>query len=189
MTNGALNLSETNMRNLLILAAIPWMGSCSNVQSANSVSVSEVASANLVRGDGTAAGVAALSQRSDGLWLSVSADAAGVGSFGMHIHAVGKCEGPDFATAGAHWNPAAKQHGRDNPMGAHAGDMPNVSANADGKLVIETQLSGATLSGAGGVLDADGAALIIHEKADDYKTDPTGNSGKRMICGALFVSA
>jgi superoxide dismutase, Cu-Zn family len=173
------------MHRVLILAAIPLMASCTTTKTAPAVSVSEVVSADLVRGDGTSAGVATLSQRSDGLWLSVSADAPGAGSFGMHIHAVGKCDGPDFTTAGPHWNPAMKQHGRDNPMGAHAGDMPNMTASAERKLVIETQLSGTKISGTGGILDADGAALVIHEKADDYKTDPSGNSGKRVICGVF----
>ena len=75
-----------------------------------------------------------------------------------------------------------KQHGRDNPMGAHSGDMPNVTANADGKLVIETRLTGTIFAQ---VLDTDGASVVIHEKPDDYKTDPSGNSGKRLICGVF----
>lgn len=173
------------MRKFVFLAALPLIASCSTVQNAETIAVSEVASANLMRGDGSAAGVATLSQRSDGLWLSVSANAPGAGTYGMHVHAVGRCDGPDFTTAGPHWNPATKQHGRDNPMGAHAGDMPNVTANVDGKLVIETKLDGVMFSGAGGVIDADGASVIIHEKADDYKTDPSGNSGKRLICGVF----
>jgi superoxide dismutase, Cu-Zn family len=173
------------MLKILFLAVAALMTGCSTVQTANVVAVSEVVSANLTRPDGSSAGVAILSQRTDGLWLSVSADAPGVGIFGMHIHAVGRCDGPDFATAGPHWNPATKQHGRDNPMGSHAGDMPNLTANADGKLVIETKLGIAALSGADAVLDNDGASIIIHEKPDDYKTDPSGNSGKRIICGVF----
>jgi superoxide dismutase, Cu-Zn family len=165
---------------LLLLAAL--MSACSTVRTAEIVSVSEVASADLVRADGSAAGVATLSQRSDGLWLSVAADAPGKGTYGMHVHAVGRCEGPAFDSAGPHWNPAMKQHGRDNPMGAHGGDLPNVTANADGKLIIETELTGAIFSQ---VLDADGVSMVIHEKPDDYKTDPSGNSGKRLMCGVF----
>ena len=131
------------MRKFSMMLVIPMIAACSTVQTADTVAVSEVASANLVRGDGSAAGVATLSQRSNGLWLSIAADAPGNGTYGMHIHAIGKCDGPEFTTAGPHWNPAMKQHGRDNPMGAHSGDMPNVSTNAGGKLVIETQLTGA----------------------------------------------
>lgn len=174
------------MRKLLIMAAIPVMASCVPAQTANIVSVSQVARANLVRGDGMSVGVATLSHRNDAVWLSVAADAPGEGAFGMHLHAVGKCEGPDFASAGPHWNPAAKLHGRDNPLGSHAGDLSNISASVDHKLEFETQLSGAAISGEGGLLDADGAAIVIHEKADDYKTDPSGNSGKRIICGVFY---
>lgn len=173
------------MRKFSMLLAIPVVAACSTVQTAETVAVSEVASAKLIRADGSAAGVATLSQRSDGLWLNVAADASGAGTYGMHVHAVGRCDGPEFTTAGPHWNPAMKQHGRDNPMGAHSGDMPNVTANADGKLVIETKLVGAMFDQ---VLDADGASVVIHEKPDDYKTDPSGNSGKRLICGVLKAS-
>ena len=119
------------------------------------------------------------------MFLSLTADAPMAGTFGMHIHAVGKCQGPDFTSAGPHWNPGMKQHGRDNPMGAHGGDLPNVTAAADKKLVLKYKLLDIMLNGEGGLLDTDGAALIIHEKADDYATDPTGNSGKRIICGVF----
>ena len=170
------------MYKLPMLLAVLSVTGCSTVQTAESVSVSEVASANLIRADGSAAGVATLSQRSDGLWLRIAADAPGRGTYGMHVHAVGRCDGPEFTTAGPHWNPAMKQHGRDNPMGAHSGDMPNVTANAAGRLVIEIKLTGAMFAQ---VLDADGASVVIHEKPDDYKTDPSGNSGKRLICGVF----
>lgn len=173
------------MRKYLFLAIVPLMTSCASIESAELMSGSEVASANLSTTDGVAVGIATLSQRTDGLWLKVSADAPSVGIFGMHIHAVGRCDGPDFTTAGPHWNPGTKQHGRDNPLGAHAGDMPNVSTNSNGKLLLDVKIDGAMVSGAGGLLDSDGASLVIHEKADDYKTDPSGNSGKRIICGVF----
>ena len=170
------------MHKLPMLLAVLSITGCSTVQTAESAAVSEVASANLVRANGSAVGVATLSQRSDGLWLNIAADAPGRGTYGMHVHAVGRCDGPEFTTAGPHLNPAMKQHGRDNPMGAHSGDMPNVTANAAGRLVIETKLTGAMFAQ---VLDADGASVVIHEKPDDYKTDPSGNSGKRLICGVF----
>jgi superoxide dismutase, Cu-Zn family len=144
---------------------------------------SETATAKLARADGTDKGIAKLAQRSDGLWLNVSAKGLPAGTYGIHLHAVGKCEGPDFTSAGAHWNPEGKQHGFDNPMGAHAGDLRNLVVNASGVGMLEAKLSDATLSSA---LDADGLSMLIHEKADDYSTDPSGNSGKRIICG-VFV--
>lgn len=173
------------MQKLLPILIIPALASCATMQSGKSVEVSEVITADLARADGSWAGVATISQRSDGVFLSLTAEAPAAGTFGMHLHAVGKCQGPDFTTAGPHWNPDGKQHGRDNPMGAHDGDLPNVDAAADRKITLEYKMTDIMLSGPKGLLDADGGALIIHEKADDYKTDPSGNSGKRIICGVF----
>jgi superoxide dismutase, Cu-Zn family len=173
------------MRFLLIPPIALLCGCASTIADAPRVAVKEVASAKLVRGDGGEAGVATLTWQSDGIWLEVSSVTPGKGSFGMHIHAVGKCGEPDFVSAGPHWNPAAKQHGKDNPAGAHAGDMPNVTADNDDRIYSRIMLQGVSWSGEGGLFDADGASLIIHEKADDYKTDPTGASGKRIFCGVF----
>jgi superoxide dismutase, Cu-Zn family len=173
------------MRTLFPVLILPVIASCSTIGTTDKVAASEVISADLARADGSLAGVATISKRSDGTVLSLSADAPMAGTFGMHIHAVGKCQGPDFNTAGPHWNPAMKQHGLDNPMGAHGGDLPNVVATSNKKLTLEYRLPDMILEGEGGILDTDGAALIIHEKADDYRTDPSGNSGKRIICGVF----
>lgn len=173
------------MRNYLPIFIIPVLTSCTTMQPAKSVEVSEVITADLARADGSWAGVASISQRSDGVFLSLTAEAPAAGTYGMHLHAVGKCEAPDFTSAGPHWNPNMKQHGHDNPMGAHDGDLPNVEAAADRKVTLEYKLADFMLSGPSGLLDADGGALVIHEKADDYKTDPSGNSGKRILCGVF----
>ncbi len=173
------------MRKFLLLSLIPVIASCSTLKSTNAVEVTEVLTADLARADGSWAGVATISQRSDGVFLSLSGETPRPGIFGMHLHAVGKCQGRDFTSAGPHWNPDMKQHGRDNPMGAHAGDLPNVEATADRKITLDYKLPDMKLSGPSGLLDADGGALVIHEKADDYKTDPSGNSGKRIICGVF----
>jgi Cu-Zn family superoxide dismutase len=173
------------MRAFLPVLLIPVLASCSTLMSTKSGEVSEVVTADLARADGSWAGVATISQRSDGVFLSLSAEAAAGGTYGMHLHAAGKCQGPDFTSAGPHWNPDMKQHGRDNPMGAHDGDLPNVTAGADRKITLEYKLPDFVISGPTGLLDADGGALVIHEKADDYVTDPSGNSGKRIICGVF----
>jgi superoxide dismutase, Cu-Zn family len=128
-------------------------------------------------------GTATLTQNADGSALNVAVKTPAAAQYGMHIHAVGKCDGPDFASAGGHWNPGGKQHGADNPMGAHMGDLPNLDGKAGQSVTAEKQLAGVHLFGDGGLMDADGAALIIHAKADDYKTDPSGNSGARIMCG------
>jgi Cu-Zn family superoxide dismutase len=105
------------------------------------------------------------------------------GDHGLHIHTVGLCEGPAFASAGPHWNPDMKMHGRDNPMGAHRGDLPNLQIGTDGTGTVTFDLPG----GASTLLDADGASIVVHAAPDDYKTDPSGSSGGRIACG-VFAS-
>ena len=94
---------------------------------------------------------------------------------------------PDFASAGPHWNPAGHKHGMNNPAGPHAGDLPNVEVAANGVLGATVTLPGAVLVGGGStaLIDADGAALVVHAGADDYMTDPSGNSGARIACAVL----
>lgn len=167
------------------LAALALGGCATSNESAKS-GVREVATAKLMRADGSEAGIATLSLMEDGVWLEMSAAAPGSGSFAMHIHAVGQCTAPDFTSAGPHWNPAMRQHGKENPAGSHAGDLPNVTTDDSGRIAVKLRLDHVEWEGANSPFDADGAALIVHEKADDYRTDPTGNAGKRLYCG-VFV--
>jgi Cu-Zn family superoxide dismutase len=112
------------------------------------------------------------------------------GTHGIHFHEAGRCEPPAFATAGAHLNPASAQHGLENPRGPHAGDLPNVSANTAGQMVVDVATLRVTLSSDRpiGVLDGDGTALVIHADRDDQRTDPAGNSGGRIACGVITRS-
>jgi Cu-Zn family superoxide dismutase len=108
------------------------------------------------------------------------------GAKGVHIHAVGKCDPPDFTTAGSHFNPAGRQHGALNPQGPHAGDLPNLTVGADGKGRLEASIELVTLlTGTNSVFDADGSAIVVHAAPDDFRTDPTGNSGARIACGVI----
>jgi len=108
------------------------------------------------------------------------------GPHAFHIHAVGKCEAPDFMTAGGHFNPATMKHGLLATGGPHAGDMPNLFVPADGKLSVEVLDPNVTLaSGAKSLFDADGSALVLHATADDYTTDPAGSAGARIACGVV----
>lgn len=173
------------MRIMFISISLLSLAACAPVQTPKPVAFNSAAFAELKRSDGSGAGVATLSDRSDGLWLSVAATGFAPGTYGIHLHAIGKCDAPDFTTAGPHWNPAQKQHGFDNPMGTHAGDIRNLVVNAGGAGAMDVNLMGAQFEGSTGLFDADGAALVIHEKLDDYKTDPSGNSGKRVICGVF----
>jgi superoxide dismutase, Cu-Zn family len=118
------------------------------------------------------------------LYLNLEKRPTGLaGEVGMHIHGIGKCELPDFASAGPHWNPEGKQHGLKNSQGHHAGDITNINILLGPQTTNALkEIPGATIVA---ILDADGAAIVIHEKADDYLTDPSGNSGKRVICGVF----
>lgn len=106
------------------------------------------------------------------------------GPHGIHLHAVGRCEAP-FTTAGGHWNPRGKMHGTLNAQGPHLGDMPNIIIGSDSSATIRVQSPGGTLRGSDPLMDADGAAVVIHATADDYRTDPSGNSGSRIACGVV----
>jgi Cu-Zn family superoxide dismutase len=108
------------------------------------------------------------------------------GAKAVHLHAVGRCEGPGFTSAGGHFNPHGRQHGALNPAGPHAGDLPNITIGADGKGRLESTTELMTLlSGPTSLFDTDGSALVIHAAPDDFRTDPTGNSGARIACGVI----
>jgi superoxide dismutase, Cu-Zn family len=107
------------------------------------------------------------------------------GEHAIHFHQVPKCEAPDFKSAGGHFNPESKKHGFDNPEGHHAGDVKNFTVGADGKAKAELQDTDVTLKDGPHSLLTNGAAIVLHAKADDYKTDPSGNSGDRVACGVI----
>jgi Cu-Zn family superoxide dismutase len=108
------------------------------------------------------------------------------GEHAIHFHQTPKCEGPDFKSAGGHFNPENKKHGFDNPEGHHAGDMTNFTVGADGKASARIEDKDATLKdGSHSLVSNGGAAIVVHAKADDYKTDPSGNSGDRVACGVI----
>jgi len=140
----------------------------------------------LVGADGRPRGTVSVVQVHGGVSLSVQAENMPPGVHGAHVHAVGRCDRPDFASAGPHWNPTNRLHGRENPAGAHMGDIPNITIGADGRGTLQYEIQGAWIRrGATPMLDADGAAFVIHANADDHRTDPSGNSGGRVACAVL----
>ena len=130
---------------------------------------------------------AAATRSGDDVRLRIEAVGMAPGAYGAHVHAVGRCDPPGFTTAGPHWNPTGRQHGKDNPAGMHKGDLPNLLVGADGNGSFELTIAGARVSGRGAaaLLDGDGAAIVIHAAPDDFRTDPSGNSGARIACGVL----
>jgi Cu-Zn family superoxide dismutase len=145
-----------------------------------------VQSAELRTVEGRNVGSVAMREENGAAILTIGVQGMPEGEYGMHVHAVGRCEGPKFESAGAHWNPDEKQHGKNNPQGPHAGDLDNLRIGSAGSGGATVTLAGVALSsGMAPLLDADGAALMIHAKPDDYRTDPSGNSGDRIACAVL----
>jgi Cu-Zn family superoxide dismutase len=140
----------------------------------------------LMSADGKDVGAAELTQTPSGVLIKLSVKGLPPGEHAFHVHAVGKCE-PPFTTAGGHFNPGGKKHGLMAPEGHHAGDMPNLHIPQGGDLVAEIVNSAITLERGkpNSVFDEDGSALIIHAGKDDYKTDPTGDAGGRIVCGLI----
>jgi superoxide dismutase, Cu-Zn family len=172
------------MQKLIMLAVLPMTAACNTMTEDGAVPAPVVATAELMQA-GQNVGTLTLTQAGNDTNMKMSVSGLQAGEYGMHFHETGKCDAPDYKTAGAHWNPAGKQHGLQNPSGSHAGDLPNLMATAGGIVRIEQHLSGIQIAGDRGLLDADGTAFIIHAKPDDYKTDPSGNSGDRKICGVI----
>ena len=175
---------------ILLAAPLAALASGCTTGSSGTVAASDaaapVAHAKLLAGDGAARGDAVVTQTADGLHVLVRAQGLTPGMHAVHIHGTGVCTPPDFASAGGHWNPSGHKHGKDNPAGMHMGDMPNMIAGADGAGEMEYVIpSGSISGGATPLLDADGAAVVIHAQADDNKTDPAGNAGGRIACGVL----
>jgi Cu-Zn family superoxide dismutase len=123
----------------------------------------------------------------DGVTINIQAEGLSPGKHGIHIHETAVCTTPDFKSAGAHFNPGHKEHGFDNPKGFHLGDLPNLEVDAEGKVNAEVTTALVTLKPGveNSLLDADGSSIVIHDKVDDYKTDPAGNSGDRIACAAV----
>ena len=180
------------MPRLLIVGAVVCLsaaGAASATYSAPAESA-QSAHADISNAQGQKIGTATLHPSGNGVRVDVQVSQLPPGTHGIHIHNVGKCEGPSFASAGGHFNPTTKKHGKDNPEGPHAGDLLNIEVAADGTGKASLSDPNVTLGeGTNSLFHEGGTALVIHEKADDYKTDPAGNSGARIACGVITPGA
>lgn len=146
----------------------------------------ESVTVELKKGDGTSVGKAVITEIGKGVRINLALENLPPGVHAIHFHDMAKCEGPAFESSGGHFNPDSKQHGLKNPKGPHAGDMLNFTVKKDGKAtqtVTDTRVTMGTDNHS--LFGGNGTSLVIHEKADDFKTDPSGNSGGRIACGVV----
>ena len=167
---------------LAAVAAISLAGCAREMDTGTPVAGGRTAIAPLRTATGADAGRATATEVAGGVRFTADVSALPAGTHGIHVHTTGRCDAPDFTTAGPHWNPTTTKHGTMNPAGPHKGDLPNLILGADGRGTVAATIPGATMDG---LLDADGAAMLVHAAADDLMTDPSGNSGGRIACGVF----
>jgi Cu-Zn family superoxide dismutase len=156
------------------------------ISSAFSAAAQKSVKVEMKDGMGSSVGTAELSPAAKGVSIKLNLMNLPPGMHGIHVHAVAKCEGPAFTTAGGHLNPDMKHHGLDNPDGPHAGDMPNVTVAADGTAKATIVAPGVTMGDdPHSIFTGGGTALVIHASMDDEKTDPAGSAGARIACGTI----
>ena len=165
------------MRSVILMSSLALLAGCATPDELGPASGAPTIA--LVNGAGASTGAVQVEPRAGGSYLRIAVQGLPAGEHGLHLHAVGRCDGPAFQSAGAHWNPAGKQHGHLNPAGAHAGDLPNLTVSANGRGALNF------LVPQQGLADADGTALVIHAKPDDFRSDPSGNSGDRIACAVI----
>ena len=179
---------------LLVLSAVAAAG-CTTARQAAEEAVREAraelgpaltAEARLLNAQGVEVGTAILEQHASSVEIDVQTTRVPPGVHGIHVHAVGTCTGPDFASAGGHFNPDSRDHGFDATSGPHAGDLRNFEVRADGTGRAELTNDRISLAqGATSLFDADGSSVVVHAAPDDYRTNPAGNSGARIACGVI----
>lgn len=173
----------TNVSRAVLTAFAPIaLGACATTGSSPS---NQIAATGLFDATGTNVGEARFVREGDAVRMIVDVTALPAGAHGIHLHTTGSCEAPGFASAGGHLNPGKRQHGTMNPMGRHMGDLPNLEVASNGRGTLSVTLPGSADTVEADLFDADGTAVVVHADPDDYRTDPSGNSGGRIACGVV----
>jgi Cu-Zn family superoxide dismutase len=167
------------LRPAIVLSAlsVALLGACATTVSGPSASADLLA-----RSGSTVSGTVGFSETDGRLRVEAKVTGLTPGEHGFHVHEAGDCSAPDASSAKGHFNPMSKAHGHHTSDEHHGGDMPNLIADAQGVALYRAELRGLTLSGPTGVV---GRSIVIHADADDYKSQPAGNSGKRIACGVI----
>jgi superoxide dismutase, Cu-Zn family len=177
----------TRAAGLVTIALVGLVGSsaCSRAAAGPEPALVPLASGTIRNAAGERIGVAALSDTAGVLILAISVGQLTPGAHGLHFHQEATCTPPSFTSAGPHYNPAGRQHGRLNPEGPHLGDLPNLIVGPDGSadpaFELPRELAGLDSTS----LVKAGGALVVHAGPDDERTDPTGNSGERVGCAVI----
>ena len=167
------------------LAALTGAALLTGCATLEDVPTARVASAQLLKSNGVPAGTVQFYRANGELRVSGAFAGLPAGTHGFHLHTTGRCDAPDFTSAGGHLNPAGNEHGSENPRGSHLGDLPNLVINANGTGNITATVSMDADFATGAIFDADGTAAMIHQGADDYVSDPAGDAGPRIACGIV----
>ncbi|MEI3611648.1 superoxide dismutase family protein [Pseudogracilibacillus sp. SO30301A] len=169
------------MRYFFIVISICFLSACQLTQQPKTSQT-----VDMYNRDGDMVGRATLSEDPKGVKIKVTLEGLTPGFHGIHIHEIGKCEAPDFKSAGNHLNPEKKKHGLLHPEGPHLGDLPNVEADSSGKVDTELTVNDATLlKEKNSLTERGGTSLVITAEADDGMSQISGNSGERIICGEI----
>ncbi|MDQ3388328.1 MAG: superoxide dismutase family protein [Gemmatimonadota bacterium] len=141
----------------------------------------------LMNAQGQSVGSAVFTATTNGVRINVNVAGLPAGTHGIHVHEVGSCDAPEFTTAGGHLNPTTRQHGLENPQGPHAGDLPNLMVDSEGRGEAEFVNERMSLNptAANSLFRSGGTSLVIHAQPDDQRTSPSGNSGARIACGVI----
>jgi Cu-Zn family superoxide dismutase len=167
------------MKRLLIMASVVLAGTTAIAQN-------KPVTVEMKNAEGASVGRAKITGTGKSLQIQLDFKNLPPGTHAIHVHETAKCDGPDFKSAGAHLNPQKKQHGFENPKGPHKGDATNFEVKQDGTSKDTVRAKNLSAKDRKLLFLGGGTSLVIHEKADDYRTDPSGNSGARIACGVIL---